>query len=86
MDGLEQVGGRAEPHQVPGPRIRLQLPDDDLENRFALGGRLVPGQAADADAVERKVGYEAGRLRSENRIETALDDAEESLIRPRMGG
>ncbi len=54
MDGLEEVRRRAEPHQVARPRIVVEERDRDVERRVALLGRLVPGQPADADAVERQ--------------------------------
>ena len=50
----EQVRGRAEAHQVARPWIVEELADRDVESRLALGGRLVPGQPAETDPVERQ--------------------------------
>ena len=85
MDGLEQVRRRAEAHQVARPRVVRQQRDGDVERRVALLGRLVAGQAADAQAVERQPGDEPGRRLAQLRVEAALDDPEQRLVRPRVG-
>ena len=61
VDRLEQVRRRAEAHQVARPRIVGQQRDGDVERRVALRRRLVAGQPADADAVERQRRDEPGR-------------------------
>ena len=81
MDRLEQVRRRAEAHQVARPRVVRQERHDHVERRVALGRRLVAGQPADADAVERQAAMNRGRLGPQVRLEAALDDPEQRLVR-----
>ena len=83
MDGLEQVRRRAEPHQVARPRIVGEERDGDVERGVALLRGLVAGQPADADAIERQARDEPRRGGPQVRLEAALDDPEERLVRSR---
>src|SRR5690349_8843902 len=80
IDSLEEVGRRSEPHEVTRSRVAVEERDGDVERRPALDGRLVAGQAADADPVERPPGDVARRLGAQVRLETALDDPEQRLV------
>ena len=71
MDRLEQVRGRAEAHQVAVARIPVELEDHEVQDSLALGGRLVAGQAADVEAVEREPRDERGGLPPEGRVKPA---------------
>ena len=86
MDRLEQVGRRAEAHQVARPRIVGQQRDGDVERGVALRRRLVAGQPADADPVERQRGDEPRRRGAQVRLEAALDDPEQRLVRAGVRG
>ena len=61
VDRVEQVRRRAEAHEVARPRIVGEERHDDVERRAALLRRLVAGQSADVDAVERQAGDEPRR-------------------------
>ena len=86
VDRLEEVRRRAEPHQVSRPWVVGQERDRDVERRVALRRGLIAGQSADADAIERQRGDEARRCLAQRRVQPALDDAEQRLVRPTVGG
>ena len=86
MDRLEQVGRRAEAHEIARPRIGVEDRHRDVERRVALGRRLVAGEPADADPVERQRRDVSRRLGPEVLLEPALDDPEQRLVRPAVGG
>ena len=59
---------------------------DFVQRRSPLGGRFIAGEAADADAVEGHAGDHARRLLAQVGLEAALDDAEQGLVGPLVGG
>ena len=86
VDGVEEVERRAEAHQVARPRVAVEERDRRVERRVALVRRLVAGEAADVDAVERQAGDEPRRLRAQLGVEAALDDPEQRLVGARVRG
>ncbi len=87
MDGLEQVRRRAQAHQVARPRIvrrSRSTTTSSAASRWA--GVSSPARPPMQMPSNGRLGHEPRRLRPKVRIEAALDDAEERLVRSRVGG
>ena len=80
MDRFQEVRRRTETHEIPRPWIVGEQRHDDIQSLVTLGRCLVPGQPADADAIEWQAGDEAGGRGPQLRIEAALDDPEHRLV------
>jgi hypothetical protein len=77
---VEQIGRRADPHQVARPIGRQEL-RRHVRDLLALGARISDREPADGQPVERVVGQKARRLGPQRRHHAALHDGEQRLGR-----
>ena len=84
VHGLEEVGRRADAHQVARQQAG-QLGGHGAGELVALGGRLADRETADGHAVERQAAEEVRALPAEVMVTRALHDAEQRLRRVAPG-